>query len=212
MASDHKVRPGDCVSSIAFENGFFPKTLWDLSENSELKQRRKDPNVLLEGDVVHVPDLRIKEDDAPTEQRHRYRRKGVPSRLKVQFRFQGEKLARAPYRIDIDGSFHDGATDADGWIDEPIPPNAGHAEIVLHPRDSDPMTFDFDLGRLDPVETPTGQQHRLKNLGFYAGSLGGEQSPEFEGALRCFQRTQGLTESGQADDATCNKLKSLHGS
>src|SRR4051812_19573764 len=212
MAFDHRVSPGDCISSIAFENGFSPKTLWELSENSELNQRRKSPNVLREGDLVHVPDLRPKQDDAPTEQRHRYRRKGVPSHLKVQFKFQGETLARVPYQLDIDGNFRDGTTDGNGWINEPIPPNAGRARVVLRPRESDPMEFEFDLGHLDPVETPRGQQHRLQNLGVYAGPLDGAQSPQLQDALRSFQRAQGLNESGLADDPTCEKLTSVHGS
>ena len=56
MAISYQVKEGDCLSSIAFEQGFFPDTIWNHSNNAVLKEKRKDPNVLMQGDVVFVPD------------------------------------------------------------------------------------------------------------------------------------------------------------
>ena len=64
------MKEGECVGSIAFEHGFFPDTLWDHPNNAELKGKRGDPNVLLAGDVVHVPDLRPKEVAVAAGQSH----------------------------------------------------------------------------------------------------------------------------------------------
>lgn len=41
------VQKGDCLSSIAFGFGFLPDTLLNHPANAGLKQKRKDPNILL---------------------------------------------------------------------------------------------------------------------------------------------------------------------
>ncbi|MHC4416894.1 MAG: peptidoglycan-binding domain-containing protein [Planctomycetota bacterium] len=84
MPTNHRVRAGECITSIAQRSGFFWETVWDHSENAELKRARQDPNVLLPGDVVHVPDIEVKEEDGNTEARHRFRLKGVPAKLRLR--------------------------------------------------------------------------------------------------------------------------------
>lgn len=84
MAEDYEVNAEDCVSSVAFERGFFWETLWKHPQNAQLKAARKDPNVLKQGDLLHIPDLQIKEYDKPTEKKHRFRRKSAPARLRLR--------------------------------------------------------------------------------------------------------------------------------
>lgn len=84
MPKVHRVRSGDCVSSIAFANGLFWETIWNDPANASLKDERGDPNVLREGDEVTVPDLRIVDVSAGTEQVHRFRLKGVPAQLQLR--------------------------------------------------------------------------------------------------------------------------------
>lgn len=84
MPTDYQAKSGDCVSSVAFNHGFFWETLWNHGSNSELKTKRKDPNILKEGDVVHIPDLTLKQESGATEQRHRFKLKGVPAKLKLK--------------------------------------------------------------------------------------------------------------------------------
>jgi len=84
MAEDYVVKAGDCVSSVAFERGFFWETVWNHPKNSELKEKRKDPNILKEGDVLYIPDLRIKEESRASESKHQFVLKGVPAKLRLR--------------------------------------------------------------------------------------------------------------------------------
>lgn len=102
MAEDYEVNAGECVSSIAFEHGFYWRTLWDHSSNAALKARRKDPNVLLAGDVVHIPDLTLQEESGATEARHRFQLKGVPAKLRIRLLEPCEPEAKQ----EPEGQFH----------------------------------------------------------------------------------------------------------
>ena len=55
-------------------------------------------------------------------------------------------------------------------------------------------------------------QQRLRNLGFRAVPVDGVLESNTEQALRAFQKTNGLPETGQADTATRQKLKEKHDS
>ena len=71
------------MNSVAFERGFFWQTLWDHPNNARLKQTRKDPDVLLEGDILHIPDKREKQESAATRRHHRFRKRGTPAKLRL---------------------------------------------------------------------------------------------------------------------------------
>ena len=85
MPQDYKVKAGDCVNSVAYTHGFFWKTIWNHPNNSDLKSRREDPNILLDGDVIHIPDLRQKQESGAVDSHHRFKVKGVPAKLRLQF-------------------------------------------------------------------------------------------------------------------------------
>ena len=53
-------------------------------------------------------------------------------------------------------------------------------------------------------------QARLNNLGFAAGKEDGIMGPRTEAALRTFQNTQGLEETGQSDGPTRDALTKEH--
>jgi hypothetical protein len=80
---DYIVQPGDCISSIAQENGHFWQTIWNDPHNSALKSARGDPNVLLEGDRVTIPPIRIKYENRQTGAEHRFVRVGTPAKLRI---------------------------------------------------------------------------------------------------------------------------------
>jgi hypothetical protein len=93
MAKNHKVGVDECISSIAFEHGFYWETLWNHPNNANLKNERKDPNILDPDDVVHIPDLRLKEVTKPNEQDHKFKLKGL---VKLRLRILEEPKPKDP--------------------------------------------------------------------------------------------------------------------
>src|SRR5262249_17842677 len=100
---DYVVQSGDCMESIAYEHGFLAKTLWNLPENAELRNHRE-PNVLLPGDRVTIPPIRLREEDRPTDQRHRFRLLGPPCQFRLRFLDDKQQpRSGVPYVLTIDG-------------------------------------------------------------------------------------------------------------
>lgn len=209
MPTRHVVRQGECISRIAFEYGFFPETVWNHPENKDLKELRKNPYVLMPGDVVVIPDKRVKEVSKPMGQRHKFRRKGVPEKLVMKFTRGDELRANEKYVLEIDGKRIEGSTDGGGVVELDIAPNAKNGKITFVVEGDE---YELALGHLDPVTELSGVQGRLRNLGFYHGSVDGEMNEELEEAIRLFQERNKLEPTGKVDDALKSNLQSAHGS
>lgn len=78
---DYEVSPGECIHSIAFEHGLFWETLWNHPDNADLKGAGRTPSLLMVGDRLTVPPKTEKKETRPNEQRHKFKRKGVPAKL-----------------------------------------------------------------------------------------------------------------------------------
>jgi N-acetylmuramoyl-L-alanine amidase len=201
------------MSSIAHKYRILPETIWDDPANAKLKDQRKDPNILYPGDVVYVPDKEEREEACATEQRHRFRRKGVPVFLRLRL-LDDERHPRQDidYILKIDGDIRSGKTDVNGCIDEPIPPNARRAILTLSGEEQgdDPEEYVLSLGSIDPIFTSSGAQQRLANLGYDVGSNDAENDEFLREAIKGFQKEIDQEETGELNDATLQELKDLH--
>jgi hypothetical protein len=237
MSISHRVVQGDCISSIAEKYGFFPDQIWNHPENSSLKQKRKSPDILYPGDIVKIPDLTEHQEPAATDTKHRFRRKGVPAILRLQilkeaeqdpqaaaggkstdeseyeapdyepFEREDEPVANAEYTFDAGGVKQEGTTDGEGRIEVKIPPGAETGWLHVIPESGDEMMLEVNLGAMDPIDTDSGLQLRLCNLGFSCEKEGETR----EAALRLFQEKYGLSVTGEPDQDTLDKLEEIHG-
>ena len=206
MPINYVVQQGDCISSIAFEHGFFPDTIWNYPANAELKRKRRDPNTLVAGDVVVIPDLREKNVNKPTGEMHKFRLKNTPALCSLQIFSEDEYRANQRYELEIDDKIFTGTTDAEGVLRVPIPPNAKNGVLTIG---EDKAVFNLQFGHIEPPTEIRGVQARLNNLG-YDCPINGKLDEETQNALREFQFANGLKETGEIDEATRQKLDELH--
>lgn len=207
MESVHEVRPGEGISSLGETYGLAPETIWNDPANAELKRLREDGNVLLPGDRITIPDKRVKSVPVASGRSHRFRRIGVPARLRLQLLVNDQPRANEEYRLEVEGRVIAGRTDADGVLDVAVPPQAREARLVIGP---DAQEILLRIGHLDPYTEVTGVQHRLGNLGFLGVPPSGEWDEPTCEALRTFQKKAGLPVTGEADEATRAKLADVH--
>lgn len=212
MAENYQVKQGDCISSIAFEKGFFPDTIWDHANNADLKNLRKNENALMPGDLVHIPDKRPKEASEPTNSVHKFRLKNAPAQLRIQFLKDDKPQSGLPFTLIVDGkqlSKPGDRTDSRGFVTVSIPPNSKTGTLEL--LDGENATeYQLQLGHLNPADETSGVKHRLSNLGFYDGPLDNSIDDEFKSALRDYQEHSGITVSGELDQKTRDQLRQKH--
>lgn len=213
MAINHTVKQGECINSIAYEYGFFPDTIWNHPQNKELKEKRKDPNVLFPGDVVFVPDKRVKEVNKATDQQHRFRMKNVPAKFTVRLVNDDDSpRGGVKYLLTVDGEEFEGQSTSGGEISVSVPPGAKTGKLELTDKNGEEEEYDIALGYLDPIEEMSGVQGRLRGLGYYYGDISGENSDELGDAIREFQEDNGMEVTGEVDDALRSQLQSDFGS
>lgn len=204
MSINYTVKQGDCISSIAFEHGFFADTIWNHPNNAELKKKREDPNVLLPGDEVFILDKRLKEVSEPTNQVHKFKCKNTPEKFKLQLLKENEPRANEDYELEIDELKFSGKTDSQGRLEQTIPPNAKQGKLILKNGEE---VYPLMLGHLNPHDEITGVQGRLRHLGFYFGAIDGKISPQFDHAVQAFQIGQDIEPDGELNDETLNALE-----
>jgi len=158
-----KVGEDQTTSSLALDLGFFWRDIWDHPENAALKEKRKDPNVLFSQDDIFIPEKVKKTVDKGCESEHVFKRKGEPSKLKMQLLQLDKPRANEDYVLKVAGKLIKGKTDGDGKLEHFIPGNAKSAELIfLNGKEVHNLT----LGGLDPIELGTGILQRLNNLGY----------------------------------------------
>lgn len=203
----YTVSSGDSIPSIAKEHGFLWKTIWDHPQNAGLKNLRKDPSVLFEGDEVFVPELELKEVSKSTDQKHTFKRKGDPVKLRIRLTKFSKPRANEKYILLIDGKSLEGTTDGDGRIEQTVPGNARTGTLILK---GGKEQYPVNIGELDPLDEPKGIQQRLNNLGYDCGPDDGDIGEKTVEALKKFQAAHDLPATGEPDAATKAKFKEVH--
>lgn len=212
----HVVAQGECLGSIAARYGFKDaQSLYEHADNGELRELRPDPHLLLPGDVVKVPELTLKTCDVATDSVGKFR----VTRGKAMFRLvlqdaDGEPTPDLPWTLTVGATEHTGTTGGDGLIEVEIPASAteGHLAVQIDPEDPEVLhERELSFGALDPLETSTGIQARLSNMGFGCGKIDGDEAEKTLHALDAFRAREGIEEEGPCGDSTRAKLQELYG-
>ena len=148
------------------------ETIWNHPENAALKRARENPGVLLRGDRVYVPEIKLKTINLETGKRHRIVITGrnVPLRLRM-CDADGAPMANVQYILHIGDRDIPIATDGDGKLETKIPATATTAKLE-HVQTGEVYTL--HLGHMDPGSTSSAIRKRLSNLGYDPDAPDGE--------------------------------------
>ena len=97
----------------------------------------------LPGDVVFIPDKRVKQVKIATQKRHQFKLKGIPVRVRVQFLDDDEPRAEETYTMTYQGGLRRGTTDEKGWLMCHVPPEVKTITVMLG---DDEETYRIALG------------------------------------------------------------------
>jgi hypothetical protein len=213
MADYYTVQQGDHLSKIAKDNGFTDDSvIWDHPNNSDLKKLRQNPNILLPGDEIFIPDMEQKQESGATDKKHTFTvdKKTLKLRLVLEDIYE-KPIAGAQCALLIDGQAFQLTTDGHGKLEQDVPLDAQDGALTIR-GDQTPFA-DFPIflkiGSLDPVDELSGQVARLNNLGYFPGD--GADELAFESAVEEFQCDHDLKVDGDCGTNTQAKLLKVHG-
>lgn len=211
---EYIVKQGDYLAKIAREQGFYDYlVIWDHAQNAELKSKRQNPNILYPNDSLYIPDKELKEESGVTEQRHKFKVKIRPLKLKIILKdLYFKPLSNKECVLHVDGEEFKLTSQANGLVEQDIPSTAQQARILIKDNNS-PITLEvpIQIGHLDPTDAVSGQKARLNNLGYFAGPLDEEDEAAFTSAVEEFQCDHKLTVDGKCGPNTQAKLREVHG-
>lgn len=211
MATWRKAKCGDCVVSMALEEGLRPDAVWEHPDNEHLRgEDHARPEIIAPGQKVYLKERDRSTESREQDARHTFRRRDVPIRLRVRLLECGEPRAGLEYEFEVAGEVRTGATDADGLLDEIIPFSATEALVRPLGEHTGEM-YCFKIGFLDPIGRLSGVQARLHNLGYNPGPIDNIMGPRTERAIKIFQKEHDIEITGEPDDATRDALVQAHG-
>jgi len=214
-ASRHTVKQGERMATIASQYKFLRwQTLWDFAGNADLKDLRKNPNILFPDDDEVVIPTKLKREAEVAGGKAKYVVKCGRETLRVGFAVGWDWVERVSYtaKPDTGGPDLTDFLDSDGWMRIDVPPNTSQVQVALWTDDPDTpfATYELKVGELDPVREVTGVQARLASLGYYDGAIDGDAGEVTAAAIAQFRSEYGLPLGDQIDDDLRDALEGLH--
>lgn len=224
----HRARQGECLSKVAHRYQVESwQRLWDAPDNDGLRKRRRTLHLLLPGDEVSVPSLRVHELIRPTDATHRIivSRPAATFQAVLQdhnrrpFKNQPYELSLPEQRLEAPRT---GTTDDRGSIVERLPPETQRIEVRLVRLG---LSWSFALSEM--VATPEDEvaeashgesarlrtlaaQARLNALGFACGAVDGKLGPRTRAALAVYGAAQSADGRDAPEELAREFLAALH--
>jgi Putative peptidoglycan binding domain len=209
-SKNHRISQGECLASIASNAGMLRDTIWDDSANDRLRSDR-DPFLLHPGDTLSIPAPDMREESRATENRHRFRRIDEPTKLLIRLLDNDEPRTGVAWILTCSGRVvAEGTTSDKGEVEAEIDPQLIKLKLQIGPAEKHEQ-YHLLLGSLNPLETVSGVQARLTNLGIDPGPVDGILGLLTKGAIRIFQNEQDLEMTGRINNATREALRAAYG-
>jgi hypothetical protein len=159
------IRQGDYLLSLAHQFGFDADTIWNDPANDALRKLRPNPNILLAGDQLYIPDQVDKKPvTLVTGQTNSFVSPDPPT-VTITHQFVGNDpsaYATKAYSIQELAQLTGLQTDEDGVVTFEAPVTLDTATVVFTDTGE---SWALAIGNLDPIDTPVGIFERLQNLG-----------------------------------------------
>lgn len=220
MGKMHEVKQGEFLSLIARNHGFLDwHVIYDHPRNQEFRKRRPDPNIILPGDRLYIPDKNSKEKSCATTRLHRFKLKPPHKdilKLVLKDQTDWQPLANVDCVLIIGGKQIECKTNPNGLLEQEIPPGMDSAELVVEELG---LRWPLKIGHLDPAHDQVDDRHivsgiqaRLNNLGFPCGAVDNVLGAKTKAALKRFQRAVLKRENpdGELDAQTRQALCEKH--
>jgi hypothetical protein len=188
-----------------------PEDIWDDPKNADIRELRKNFDLLCPGDIIFLPEKRPEGLAIQKGGTNRYVARVPRIPIKLVLRNNGQALAQEPYFIEGLPQAEEGKTGDDGSISFEVPVNVREVHIILYEKNLD---YPVMVGDLDPVEELSGVRMRLAHLGHYGWyPVYDELTAEDDRmAISSFQAAHGVDVTGVVDDALRKLLRDEHGS
>lgn len=202
----HVVCQGEYLTQIAWRLGVDPNDIWNHPKNADLQGQRKDMDMLCPGDVLYVS-----MDPPPSAPcvggaSNNYSADIPTVVVGFVLRNGKEPFADEAYVVHglDDSDATKGTTDSDGKLTVSVPILLRTLVIELTDKQ---QFFAVAVGNMDCINSDSGVQMRLDNLGYVSDDDG-----EWGDAIKTFQQDSGLDATGEMDEATRSALESAYGS
>jgi len=213
MPESHTVAKGETLVTIAHTHGFRDwAPIWNDSANRALRDKRRNPMTLVEGDVVSIPDKKVLSARCETNKKHRF----VVKALVAQFKFNlndddGKGMVGVRYKLEVGDEVFEGQTGDEGLIEHEVPHDATEAKLsVWATSDGKETTWKLGIGQLKPITEVEGYEARLSNLGYDIGTVDGTADEKTAAGIKHFQFDQGIPTSGKMDELTRARLNEAY--
>jgi peptidoglycan hydrolase-like protein with peptidoglycan-binding domain len=212
MGKTYTIQRGDTIIQLAHQNGFRAwEPIWMHANNTALRSQRLNPHVIAPGDKLYIPDKELQDYQCQTNLKHTFRVRSLTQRLQQTLLDADQNpMAGLKYQLTAGGKVFSKSTDDAGRLIEEIPIHAKTAELKVTLADGDSLTWNIDLGQLEPVNTTFGLKGRLNNLGYDCGPVDDQFDEKTKSALMDYQRDHELEVTGKNDAATQATLLEFH--
>jgi len=205
MATEHTVQQGENLVSIAKKYKIASwREIYQHPDNTAFRQLRPNPNILMPGDKIQIPEAKSKTVYVRTGANHQFVVKRNVQQLKFQLKDRdGHPKAGVKAVFNLNGKQQTVISKADGSLAVDID-QTDLSEIPLElyedPSSQEPTSqFTVKPGHLDPPDTLSGLQARLNSLGYPCGTVDGIYGKKTRSGIESFQRIMGLAVTGQPD-------------